>query len=166
MSRPRIITSVIIRFCEKAHLLIAEAVEILKQNKPISEVIAITIAHQAAEIALKGACIHQDNTIYKHGGITITFEDALNRNNNIISGADKIVFTLLNDIRNHYQHHAIYDNSGGIIPKELILDTITNIISIFEHIGYDSDELQLIIDNHVQIFNSLNTDLNGGEIRP
>ncbi len=166
MSRPRIVSSVITRFCEKSHMLIAEAVEILKQNKPISDIIAISIAHQAAEIALKGACIHQDNTIYKHGGITITFEEALNRNGNIISGGDKTVFIILNDIRNHYQHHAIYDNSGGIIPKELILDTVTNIILIFDHIGYDTDELQLIIDNEAQIFNSFNPNLNGGEIRP
>ena len=165
MSRPRIITSVIIRFCEKAHSLIAEAVEILKQNKPISEIIAIIIAHQAAEIALKGACVYQDNSIYKHSGITITFEEALNRSSNIISGADRIVFSILNDIRNHYQHHAIYDNSGGVDPKDLILDTISNIISIFNYIGYDSDELQLIIDNEVEIFDNLSTRINGEEIR-
>lgn len=165
MSRPRIIISVITRFCEKAHMLIAEAVEILKQNKQISEVMAIIIAHQAAEIALKGACIFQDNSIYKHSGVTITFDEALNRSSNIISGADKTVFSILNDIRNNYQHHAIYDNSGGLDTKDLIFDTISIIISIFDHIGYDADELKLIIDNEVQMFNSISTGLDEEEIR-
>jgi len=165
MSRPRIISSVITKFCEKAHMLIAEAVEILKQNKPISEVITITIAHQAAEMALKGACIYQDNSIYRNSGITITFDEALNRSSNIISGGDKTVFSILNDIRNNYQHHAIYDNSGGIITKDLILDTISNIISIFNYIGYEVDELQLIFDNETQIFNNISTELNREELR-
>ncbi len=164
MSRPRIITSVITRFCEKAHMLVTEAVEILRQNKSISDIIAIIITHQAAEIALKGACIHQDNSIYNSSGVTITFKEALNRSSNIINGADKIVFSILNDIRNHYQHHAIYDNSGGVDPKDLILDAISNIISIFNQIGYDSDELQLIIDNEMEIFINLSNRMNGEEI--
>ena len=165
MSRHRIIPSIIIRFCEKAHMLIAEAVEILKQNKPISEVIAITIAHQAAEIALKGACIYQDNSIYKNSGVTITFDESINRSSNIISSNDKTVFSILNDIRNNYQHHAIYDNSVVLNTKDLIFDTISIIILIFNHIGYDADELQLIIDNEVQIFNNISTSIDEEEIR-
>lgn len=146
-------------------MLIAEAVEILKQSKQISEVIAIIIAHQAAEIALKGLCIFQDNSIYKNSSVTITFDEALNRSSNIISGADKTFFSILNDIRNNYQHHAIYDNSGGVDTKDLIFDTISIIISIFNHIGYDIDELKLIINNEAQMFNSISTKLDEGEIR-
>ena len=65
----------------------------------------------------------------------------------------------------YYQHHAIYDNSGGVRAKDLILDTISNIITIFSHIGYEIDELQLIIDNEAQIFNNITRVLNGEEIR-
>ena len=149
----RIISKIIRRFSEKSELLAAESYEIFKKKviiKPgenIHQIIGIIIIHQAVELALKAHCIYIERTIHKSGNYTISFEEALKRSGDVVIGNDREVLKILNNMRNNYQHSAIFDISSQLDPYDILLDSISIIVNILINSEYEPSELNIILKN-------------------
>ncbi len=150
----KVIQRAIQGFSEKSEMLAAEAYDIFHKKKPINKIISIIIIHQAAELGLKSLCIKREHTIYKKKD-TISFNDALNRNKNILNSNEQEVLNILNEKRRNFQHSALFDQGEPEELKELLLATLSIIIKILSNVNCQGEEIKMILENE----NSLNNDI-------
>lgn len=145
---------VIKAFADKAELLAVEIPNLIRLGRKIEYWIATVISHQAAELALKAACLGIPFSIFKKGGSTISFNKALEviGEQDILDTEEMILLEVLNNTRNDLQHSAVL---GSEYPLEhLIFRSLETIDKVLTHIGHPSDELKLILEKGTQILQS------------
>ncbi len=137
--------TIIHRFAEKSELLATEAFTIFNQKREIHRIIALIIIHQATEHALKALCLNKKINIFKKGGRTISFEDALSNTNKFFHEEEFIALRILNKKRNEYQHSALFNLTDRVYIFELLRDILSIISKILEKVGYNPTEINLIL---------------------
>ncbi len=138
--------STINRFAEKAELLAAESHTIFNLGREINRIIGIIVVHQAAELALKALCLKNERNIFEKGSFSIGFDDAINRNKKDLTYDEETVLRILNQKRNNYQHTAIFDVSDKRELNELLLDSLSIISRILNLVGYNPQEVNVVLN--------------------